>query len=407
MPVAAVREIVESVRSGGDAALRRFTREFDRVEIGEVRVTAGTITAALRSIDPELRGALEAAAARIEAYQRHRARATGLGEEDRFEKDGIAVVTRRIPVRRAGLYVPGGRARYPSTVLMAAIPARVAGVAEVAVCIPPGPEGDPPRESLAAAAIAGVDEVYRVGGAQAIAAMAYGTETIAAVDVIAGPGNVYVSLAQREVAGVVGVPNAFAGPSEVVVVGDASAPAAYMAIDLAVQAEHGPDGLAWLVTWSPEVAEEVDRALESVVESSPRRSDLESTLRRNGYVALVDGPQAAVATIDAIAPEHLEVMVDDPDPIVHGVRNAGVVFVGASAPASVGDYVAGPSHVLPTNGTARFAGALSLTDFTREASEICVTADSFEDIASPVALIARAEGLEAHARSVELRRERP
>ena len=430
MPQDAVREIIAAVRAEGDVALRRLTRAYDRVEIDAIRVDPETVKRSREAVAPELWDALSAAAGRIEAYQLQRARTMGIGDlvsssgspsgsgrtdshqegtaffPDLFARDGIAVATRRAPVSRAGLYVPGGRAKYPSTVLMTAILARVAGVEGIALCVPPGPDGDPPVETLAAAAIAGVDEVYRVGGAQAIAAMAYGTESVPRVDVIAGPGNVYVSVAKQEVAGVVGVPGAFAGPSEVVVVADGSTAPELAAIDLAVQAEHGPDGLAWLVTWSLECAEAVGAALDEVVATSPRRDDLEATLAAGGYTALVDGPSEAIQVVDLIAPEHLELLVAGAGEMARRVRNAGVIFCGAMAPASVGDYLAGPSHVLPTNGTARFAGALSVIDFTKEMSMVSVDRDTFGRTAGVVATIATAEGLDAHAQSVLRRRDR-
>ncbi|HUY86983.1 MAG TPA: histidinol dehydrogenase, partial [Acidimicrobiales bacterium] len=268
---------------------------------------------------------------------------------------------------------------------------------------PPGPDGFPPVESLAAAAIAGVDQVFRIGGAQAIASMAFGTKSVPAVDVVVGPGNIYVSLAKQELAGIVSVPGAFAGPSEVVVVADASTDPLLAAVDLAVQAEHGPDGLAWLVTWSPEAVGPICEALAQVVEKSPRRVDLESTLSAGGFVAIVDGPDKAVEVINEIAPEHLEILLSDPEEVLRGVANAGAIFVGMNTPASVGDYVAGPSHVLPTNGTARFAGALSVVDFTKEMSVVKVSPEAIESVAGDVSIIALAEGLDAHSQSVLMR----
>ncbi|TMA60543.1 MAG: histidinol dehydrogenase, partial [Deltaproteobacteria bacterium] len=235
----------------------------------------------------------------------------------------------------------------------------------MALCVPPGADGRVAAPTLAAAAIAGVDEVYRIGGAQAIAALAYGTETVRPVDVVVGPGNVYVALAKREVCGVVGIPAGFAGPSEVVVVADETAPVAFAAIDLVVQAEHGPDGLAWLLTWSDEVADAVSEAVAKLVVASPRRAEIESTLDSGGYAVLVDGPEQAMAVANLIAPEHLELMTEAPDDLVELVSNAGAVFCGPWTPASVGDYLAGPSHVLPTHGSARFAGGLRVDDFLK------------------------------------------
>ena len=258
-------------------------------------------------------------------------------------------------------------------------------------------------EVLAAAALAGVDEVYRVGGAQAIAAMAYGTESVRPVDVIVGPGNVYVSVAKREVAGAVGVPSSFAGPSEVVVVADGSAPDEYAAIDLMVQVEHGPDSVAWLVAWDPDVADRIVEVVGKLLVDAPRRDVIAANLEANAYVALVDGPAQAIALVNRIAPEHLELMTADPEALVPLVRNAGAVFCGPFAPASVGDYVAGPNHVLPTGRRARFSSGLSVLDFMKRTSFIAVDEAALRAIGPAAVVLAEAEGLPAHARSIELR----
>jgi histidinol dehydrogenase len=286
---------------------------------------------------------------------------------------------------------------------MTAVPARVAGVPEVVLCVPPRRDGTVPVEVLAAASLAGVDEVYRVGGAQAVAAMAYGTASIRPVDVIVGPGNVYVALAKRAVAGVVGIPSAFAGPSEVVVVADATTPAELAAVDLVVQAEHGPDGLAWLVTWSEEAADAVTAAVEEIVRSSPRRADVAATLAEGGYAALCDGPEQAMAVANLVAPEHLELMNADPAALLPSVRHAGAVFCGPWSPASVGDYLAGPSHVLPTHGSARFAGALRVDDFRKHVHVVTVEREGLAAVAPYVTALAEAEGLPAHADSIRRR----
>ncbi|MCB0995493.1 MAG: histidinol dehydrogenase, partial [Acidimicrobiales bacterium] len=288
-------------------------------------------------------------------------------------------------------------------VLMTAVPAKVAGVAEVVLCVPPGPEGRIDDVVLAAAAVAEVDEVYAVGGAQAIAALAYGTESVPPVDVIVGPGNVYVAIAKREVAGTVGVPSAFAGPSEVVVVADATSPVELVAIDICVQAEHGPDGLAWLVCWDPAVADAVDDAVARVVAEAPRAGDITATLAEGGYAVVVDGPDAAIEVANAIAPEHLQLMTDDPEALLARVRHAGAVFCGPWSPASLGDYAAGPSHVLPTNGSARFAGALTVADFCKDVHVVTVEPSGFERLAGAVRTLAEAEGLDAHAASIRMR----
>jgi histidinol dehydrogenase len=286
---------------------------------------------------------------------------------------------------------------------MTALPARVAGVPEVVLCSPPGADGRVDAGILAAASLAGVDEVYRVGGAQAIAAMAYGTESIRAVDTIVGPGNIYVSVAKREVAGEVGVPSAFAGPSEVVVIADDTVPPSFAAIDIIVQAEHGPDGLAWLITWSDEVADRVTAEVTRMVEESPRRDEIESTLDDGGYAVLVEDAARAIEVSNAIAPEHLELLCADAEDLVPLVRHAGAVFLGAHAPASVGDYMAGPSHVLPTYGSARFAGALRVDDFVKQVHVISLDEAGLARLAPHVAALAEAEGLPAHAESVRIR----
>lgn len=397
-PVAAVRAILDEVRTGGDDALRACTERFDGVRLDDLRVPPTECTAALAAIPPALRAALEAAADRIAAY--HRAT---VAPEVVHRHDGIRVRELRRPVDRAGLYVPGGRASYPSTVLMTAVPARVAGVPELALCVPPDRNGRVPSEVLAAAALAGVDEVWRVGGAQAVGALAFGTESIRPVDVIVGPGNVYVSVAKREVAGQVGVPSAFAGPSEVVVVADATAPTEAAAIDVVVQAEHGPAGLAWLVTWDEAVADAVSAEVARLVAESPRRAEIESTLTEGGYAVVCDGPEQALAVANAIAPEHLELITEDPDALLPLVTAAGAVFCGPWAPASVGDYVAGPSHVLPTFGSARFASALRVDDFVKHIHVVDLDREALAEVGPHVTAIAEAEGLAAHALSVRLR----
>jgi histidinol dehydrogenase len=397
---AEVSAILDAVRSGGDTAVRQLTARFDGVELEGLRVGEKEIVSARSSIAPELAAALGLAYDRILAYHRHEPAPIG-----DFVADGVTVRHLVRAVHRAGLYAPGGRARYPSTVLMCAAPARVAGVDELVLCVPPGPDGHIATETLAAAAIAGIEEVYRVGGAQAIGALAFGTETIGPVDVIVGPGNRYVAEAKRQVAGMVGVPSAFAGPSEVVVVADETTPVPWAAIDIVVQAEHGPDGLAWLVTWSASLAEAVTRSVEELVARSPRRADLEATLGSGGYAVLVDGPAEALAVANALAPEHLELLVDGAETFLPLVRRAGAVFLGPYAPASVGDYMAGPNHVLPTARTARFASALRVDDFRTHIHAVSLDGPALARLAPHVVAIAEAEGLPAHAESVRLRGE--
>ena len=399
-PVEAVRAIVAEVRARGDEALRELTERFDRltVPLGDLRVAPAACRAALAAAPRPLRAAMEQAAANIEAY--HRAQ---VHEGAVFEGDGVVVRELRRPVDRAGCYVPGGQAPLLSTVLMTAIPARVAGVHQVVLCTPPRPDGTVAPEILAAAALAGVDEVYRVGGAQAVAAMAFGTASIPAVDVIVGPGNVYVSLAKREVAGVVGVPSSFAGPSEVVVIADDTTPAEYAAIDLMVQVEHGPDSVAWLIAWDAEVADRVVDVVAKLLEDAPRREVIAANLEANSYVALVDGPVQAMAVANLIAPEHLELMTADTEALVGMVRNAGAVFCGPYSPASAGDYVAGPNHVLPTYGSARFAGALRVDDFVKHIHVVAIDEPGLARLAPHVVAMAETEGLPTHAASVRIR----
>jgi len=398
-PLAAVQEILADVRARGDEAVRDLTERFDGVRPDELRVPAAELEAALADLPPLLREALEAARTNILGYHREQ-----VHEGARYERDGLVVRELRRPVDRAGIYVPGGAVPLISTVLMTVIPARVAGVGEVVLCSPPDrTTGKVAAGIMAAAALVGVDEVYGCNGPAAIGAMAYGTETIRPVDVIVGPGNVYVSQAKREVAGVVGVPSSFAGPSEVVVVADETTPAEYAAIDLIVQVEHGPDGLAWLITWSEDVADRITTMVEKLTAESPRRDVIADNLERNSYVAIVEGPEQAIALANAIAPEHLELMTADPDSLLPLVRHAGAVFTGAFAPASVGDYLAGPSHVLPTYGSARFAGALRVDDFSKHLHVVSVDEGALARMAPHVAAIAEAEGLAAHAESVRLR----
>jgi histidinol dehydrogenase len=400
-PLAAVREIIATVRAGGDAALRTLTAKFDGVALDDLRVPPAAVAAALDAIDPELRAALEQAHAAILDFNEFES-ASVVGPH-RFERDGLVVDSLRRPVDRAGIYVPGGRGAYPSTVLMTAVAARVAGVPAVVLCVPPGPDGAVHPAVLAAAAICGVDEVFAVGGAQAIAALAYGTETIRPVDVIVGPGNVYVALAKREVSGEVGVPSAFAGPSEIVVVADETTPARFAATDIVVQAEHGPHGVAWLISWSPDAVDEIAAQVAAIVADAPRRADIEATLGEGGFAVLVDGPERAIEVANAIAPEHLQLMCREPEALVPAVRHAGAVFCGPLSPASMGDYIAGPSHVLPTNGTARFGSALTVDDFQKRVHVVTLDEAAFERLGPAVQVLAQTEGFDAHAESVRVR----
>ena len=397
--LAAVRDILAAVRERGDAAVRELTLRFDGCDLADPRVPTTDVRAALAAIPTELRDALDVAAGRIREYHSLQADAP----EPTLDRDGVSLREVAVPVGRAGLYVPGGRAAYPSTVLMTAIPAQLAGVDDLVLCVPPAADGRVPEVTLAAAALVGVPEVLRIGGAQAIAALAYGTETILPVDVIVGPGNRYVALAKREVAARVGV-ESFAGPSEVVVVADGSVPAAFAAADLLAQAEHGPGGAAVLVTWDPSVVDATDEAIDRLLADAPRREEIAATLRSGGRAVLVDDAVAALDAVNVIAPEHLELLTDDPDALLPLVRNAGAVFLGPWSPAALGDYVAGVNHVLPTDRTARFASALRVDTFRKHVHVVRATEAGLAALAPHVDAIAAAEGLDAHARSVDARR---
>jgi histidinol dehydrogenase len=395
-----VRALLVEVREHGDRAVRGFAERFDGVVLDDLRVPPAEVAAALDEIPADLREALEAAHDNIAAY--HRAQ---VGPELVHHNGAVEVRELVRPVDRAGCYVPNALAPLVSTALMTLVPAKVAGVPEVVLVSPARPDGRVPTGILAAAALAGADEVYRIGGPAAIGALAYGTESIRPVDVIVGPGSARVAQAKREVAGqgLVGVPSSFAGPSEVVVVADASIPPELAAIDVIVQAEHGPDGLAWLVTWDEAVADAVTEAVARLVPASPRREHLEATLAEGGYAVVCDDPAQAVAVANAIAPEHLELLVDGADDLLPLVRHAGAVFCGPLTPASIGDYLAGPNHVLPTYGSARFAGALRVDDFRKHLHVVSVDEKGLAQVAPHVIALAEYEGLPAHAESIRLR----
>ena len=397
--VESVRAVLEAVRRGGDQAVIELTERFDGCVIDSVRVPDDEVRGALEHLPAELRTALEYAHGEITAYHELQ-----IAPDVGFARDGVSVRELVVPVDRAGCYAPGGLADYPSSVLMTAIPARVAGVAEIALCVPPGPDGAVPRATLAAAALADVDEVYRVGGAQAIAALAYGTESIRAVDVVVGPGNAYVAAAKREVAGIVGI-ESLAGPSEVVVIADATVPARLVAIDLMAQAEHGPDGAAVLVTWQAETADAVDDEIVALLGTSPHRAEIEANLSGGGRAILVDDAEHAMAVANLLAPEHLQLMTDRPEALVPLVRNAAAVFCGVWSPVAVGDYVAGANHVLPTGRTARFASALRVDDFRKHIHVVTLDEAGLARVGPAVQTLATAEGLVEHARSIALRGE--
>jgi histidinol dehydrogenase len=395
----AARAIVDDVRLRGDVAVLEHTERFDRARLSpeDLRVDPDTIARSRSLVRPELIDALEVMAERLRSTCA-RQRVTGWLERGADELRGELVR----PLRRVGLYVPGGRAAYPSSVVMMVVPAQEAGVEGIAVASPPGPGGELAEPVLAACAVTGVTEVYRMGGAQAIAALAYGTETVRPVEKIAGPGNVYVAHAKRLVAQWVGVV-AEAGPTELAVIADDSADPQVVAADLVAQAEHGPHGTHALITWVPEVAEQVMRALELLIMRHERPDDVENALIEGGRAVLVRDLRHAVDTANAFAPEHLSLNVAGALDALDWVRNAGAVFVGRESAVSVGDYVAGTNHVLPSGGSARWSSGLSVRDFVKTIYVSGLEAGALERLAPHVEALAEAEGLHAHARAVTAR----
>jgi histidinol dehydrogenase len=397
----AVEEIVAAVRVRRDAAVLEYTARFDGyrpASAAALAIAPAELEAAEREVDPVVRSALAYAAERIERYH-----AAALPKSWRLTDEHGSVLGQEVrPLDRVAVYIPGGRAAYPSTVLMTAVPARVAGVREIVLVTPPGPGGRVPPAVLAAARIAGVTEGWRIGGAQAVAALAYGTATIRRADKIVGPGNVYVALAKTRVFGDVGI-DMVAGPSEVVVVADGGADPAWIAADLLAQAEHDPMARALLVTDAPDLLPRVEAALAAQLEGLPRRAIAGEALAANGAFVLVADLEAAVDVANRLAPEHLELMVEVPAALLPRVRHAGAVFLGAHTPEVVGDYVAGPSHVLPTAGTARFAAPLGTEDFVKRTSVIEYSPAGLAAALPHLDALAGVEGLEGHGRAAALR----
>jgi histidinol dehydrogenase len=399
----AAAEIIGRVRAEGDAALIDLTRRFDRIELTAegLRIGPEAIEEAASRCDPRLLEALALARARIEDYHRRQLPQ----DADYRDADGVRLGWRWRPIEAVGLYVPGGTAAYPSSVLMNAVPAKVAGVSRLVMTVP-APDGAVNPLVLAAAKMAGVGEVYRIGGAQAIAALAYGTHSIAPVDKIVGPGNAYVAAAKRQVFGTVGI-DAIAGPSEILVVAERGCPADWIAADLLSQSEHDAQAQAILLTDSAEFADDVAEAVERLLASLPRAEIARASWERHGAIVLVPHLDAAAPVVDAVAPEHLELALSDPEPLLRRIRHAGAIFLGRHAPEAVGDYMAGPSHVLPTSGGARYASGLSVLDFLKRSSIIGLEEGALARIGPAAAALAEAEGLDAHARSVALRLGRP
>jgi len=399
---AAVRAIIADVAARGDAALVELTRKLDRAEVtaAALRVTPAELDAALASCNGEARAALVLARDRIEAYHRRQ-----VPRDERFtDALGVELGWRWTAIAAVGLYVPGGTAAYPSSVLMNAVPAKVAGVPRL-VMVVPAPDGRLNPLVLAAARLAGVDEIYRIGGAQAVAALAYGTATIAAVDKIVGPGNAYVAAAKRLVFGTVGI-DMIAGPSEVLILGGRGANPDWIAADLLAQAEHDAAAQAILIADDAELAAAVERAVEAQVARLPRAAVARASWRDFGAVILVPELGAAVPLVDRIAPEHLQIIAEDADRLAATVRNAGAIFLGAHTPEAIGDYVAGSNHVLPTSRSARFSSGLGVADFMKRTSILKCGPDQLAKLAPAAIALGEAEGLDAHARAVAIRLDR-
>lgn len=396
----AATDIISEVRERGDAALRDFTARFDGVEIDEFRVSEEEIAQAASRVDPETAAALAHAAAQIRDFHERQVQQSWIYARP----DGAVVGAKVQPLDSVGIYVPGGRALYPSTVLMNALPASVAGVPRIACVTPPAKDGQLDAAILEACRLAGVTEIYRVGGAQAIAALAYGTESIAPVDKITGPGNAFVAAAKKLVSGDVGI-DMIAGPSEVCVVADGADDPSLVAIDLMAQAEHDPLAACYLVAYSEEYVDAVEAAVAEHVKDSTRAEITMASLNDHGLAVIVPDEEAAMQAVNVIAPEHLELHVANPMALLGKVKNAGAIFMGSWTPEAVGDYVAGPNHTLPTGGTARFSSPLSVDEFVKKSSIIQYSPEALQIDADAVITIARHEGLWAHARSVELRKQ--
>ena len=398
----AVKQIVAAVKQEGDAALLRYTELFDRtkLEAEALRVTQEELQAAYERVEPSFVSAISAAAVNIRAFHARQKRNSWMD----VQPDGSLLGQVIRPLKRVGVYVPGGKASYPSSVLMNVIPAQVAGVPEIVMVTPPatgGQEGIDPY-ILVAAAEAGVTEIYRVGGAQAIAALAYGTESITPVDKICGPGNIYVALAKREVYGVVDI-DSIAGPSEIAVLADDSADPAYVAADLLSQAEHDEMASAILVTISPDFAKACQGEVERQLAELPRKDIAGASIENYGVILLVNSIEEGIDVINRLAPEHFELMVENPMGYLGMIQNAGAIFLGPYSSEPVGDYFAGPNHIIPTNGTARFSSPVDVDDFIKKSSVIYYSKEALLENGETIMELARKEGLEGHARAIEIR----
>ncbi len=393
-----VADIIYDVRKNKDAALFKYAEKFDKVTLSSLEVTKEEIEEALKSVEPKFIEILREAAENIALYHKKQLR-----EGFEIKKDnGIVLGQKVLPVERAGLYVPGGTAAYPSTVLMDAIPAKIAGVKELVIATPPSKDGRVNPVILAAASIAGVDRIFKMGGAQAIAAMAYGTESVPKVDKIVGPGNVFVAEAKRQVYGTVSI-DMIAGPSEILVVADGSCNPVFVAADLLSQAEHDKNASAVLITDSITLANAVQQELERQAALLPREEIARTSIDNNGKIIIVENIEKAIEMSNMIAPEHLEICVDEPFKYLDLVKHAGSVFLGKYCPEALGDYFSGTNHTLPTSGTARFSSPLSVDDFIKKSAYSYYTREALSEVAEKVAFFAEKEGLSAHARSATVR----
>jgi len=393
-----VADIISNVRKNGDSALREYSAKFDGAQLDSLEVTAQEIEEAFSALEPEFIAVIEEAADNIREFHRHQIK-TGFVITPR---DGVVLGQRVIPLERVGLYVPGGTASYPSSVLMNCIPAKLAGCDEIVMVTPPSKDGSIKPAILVAAKIAGVDRIFKVGGAQAVAALAYSTETIPQVDKIVGPGNVFVAEAKRQVFGTVAI-DMIAGPSEILVIADGTCNPKYVAADMLSQAEHDKNASAVLVTDCLELAKAVSAELEVQIPQLSRAEIARVSVDNNGKIIVVDDLNKAVEMSNAIAPEHLEVCVDRPFDLLPQIRNAGSVFLGKNCPEALGDYFAGPNHTLPTSGTARFSSPLSVDDFVKRSSFISYSQSALEGVYSKIDAFAQKEGLQAHGKSVTVR----
>ena len=393
-----VKEIIANVRAGGDQAVLDYTRKLDKAELTSLEVTDGEVEEAFAIVEPKFLEILKKAAENIRGFHQKQVRTSFIISET----EGVITGQKVTPIDKVGVYVPGGTAAYPSTVLMDTIPAKIAGCREIVMVTPPGKDGKVNPVILAAAKIAGVHRIFKVGGAQAVAALAYGTESIPRVDKIVGPGNAYVAEAKKQVFGQVSI-DMIAGPSEILVVADGKSNPVHVAADLLSQAEHDKLASAVLVTDSQELAVAVQAELERQIPLLPRAEIARASIDRNGKIIVADTLKVVIDIANEIAPEHLELMVDNPFDYLDGIRNAGSIFMGRNCPEAVGDYFAGPNHTLPTSGTARFSNPLSVDDFVKKSQYTYYTADALARCGQDIAYFARKEGLEAHARSVTVR----